>query len=593
MAAAKSKSTPKLKSKSKLQSESTSKSKSHSSSKLGLKLSGFKKAGGESSKNKHKFSKWAPLMVLSSAMMIIIIDTTVLNVSISSMIHDLKTNVQSIQWVISAYALTLAALTVTGGRLGDLFGRKKMFITGAILFAIGSLVTALAPSIGWVIVGNAIIEGIGAALMMPATSALLMNEYQGKDRALAFAVWGGVSASAAAIGPILGGWLTTHYSWRWAFGINLFVVAALLYGSKYLHEAREKGTKTELDFAGIGLSSLGLISIVYGLIESSSYGWWQAIRPFAIFGIKFSPLGLSITPIAIVLGLILLAWFARYEYQLERKGHTPLVSPELFANKQFTFGSLTTMLQTLSMTGIIFSLPIFFQSVLKLDALNTGLGLLPMSIAVMIGAPLSLKLVTKIGSPKKVIMLGLLISLAGAILLRQAFNIDASVWSFAPGLALFGVGMGFGFSQLSNLTLSAISTQQSGEASGVNNTIRQIGSSFGSAVMGAVLLSALTSSTVNQIKLNKVLPEQAKPAITQQIEQAGSNIEFSRPTENADLPPAVAVEIEKGIKQGTVDGNKAAMTMAIVFSLATLAFSSLLPNIKNLEISQDIAKAVH
>ncbi|MCA9349990.1 MFS transporter, partial [Candidatus Saccharibacteria bacterium] len=181
--------------------------------------------------------KWAPLLVLSSALMIIIIDTTVLNVSIRNMITDLNTTVQGIQWVISAYSLTLAALTVTGGRLGDLFGRKKMFQLGAILFALGSLVTSIAPTIGWVIIGNAIIEGIGAALMMPATAALLVNNYQGKDRAMAFAIWGAVAASAAAIGPILGGWLTTYYSWRWAFRINILVVIGLLIGSRFIKEA--------------------------------------------------------------------------------------------------------------------------------------------------------------------------------------------------------------------------------------------------------------------------------------------------------------------------------------------------------------------
>jgi EmrB/QacA subfamily drug resistance transporter len=540
---------------------------------------------------KNKFSKWLPLLVLSSAMMIVIIDTTVLNVSISNMISDLKTNVQSIQWVISAYSLTLAALTVTGGRLGDLFGRKKMFIVGAILFALGSLVTALAPTISWVIIGNAIIEGIGAALMMPATSALLMSTYKGKDRALAFAIWGGVSASAAAIGPILGGWLTTTYSWRWAFIINLFVVAALLYGARCLKESKEEKGGTDLDLIGILLSSLGLVSIVYGLIESSTYGWGKALKPFAIFDNSFAPFGLSVAPIAIAVGIILLAIFAVYELKLEKKGKTPLVSPELFLNKQFTAGSLTTMLQTLSMTGIIFSLPIYYQSVLGLDALRTGFGLLPMSLAVMIGAPLSLRLVGRF-TPKQVIMIGLGLSLIGAILLRNAFSVDASVWSFAPGLVLFGVGMGFGFSQLSNLTLSAVSVKQAGEASGVNNTIRQIGSSFGSAVMGAVLLATLSSSVVTHINDNKNIPDQAKPAITKQVKDAGSNIEFASPEQAQSVPAPIANAVEESIHQSTVDGNKAAMTLAIVFSVATLVFSLLLPNIKNLETSEDISRAV-
>jgi EmrB/QacA subfamily drug resistance transporter len=542
-------------------------------------------------KSNQSFSKWIPLIVLSSAMMIIIIDTTVLNVSISSMIKDLKTNVQSIQWVISAYSLTLAALTVTGGRMGDLFGRKKMFSLGSILFALGSLLTALAPTIAWVIIGNSIIEGVGAALMMPATSSLLVSEYKGKDRGLAFAVWGGVSASAAAIGPIVGGWLTTNYSWRWAFIINLFVVACLLFGSRFLRESREPQSKIDLDLIGIFLSSIGLVSVVYGLIESSTYGWGRALKTFEIFGFSFSPFNLSITPIAILLGVILLALFVAYELKMEKNGKNPLVSPELFLNKQFTVGSLTTMLQTLSMTGIIFSLPIFYQSVLGLDALHTGFGLLPMSLAVMVGAPFSLKLTHRF-TPKVIIMIGLALSLIGATLLRSAFSVDATIWSFAPGLALFGVGMGFGFSQLSNLTLSAVSVKQSGEASGVNNTMRQVGSSFGSAVMGAILLGTLTSSVVSHINNNKLIPSQAKFAVIEQVKTAGSNIEFSSSDQIQNAPPGSTIAIKDSIHRATVDGNRAAMGLAIIFSATTLVFSILLPNIKNLETSEDISKAV-
>lgn len=541
-------------------------------------------------KERRGLVKWLPLIVLSVAVMIIIIDTTVLNVSIRNMIGDLNTNVQNIQWVISAYALTLAALTVTGGRLGDLFGRKKMFVVGAILFAVGSFVTSIAPNIAWVIIGNALIEGVGAALMMPATASLLVNEYQGKDRALAFAIWGGVSASAAALGPILGGLLTTHYSWRWAFRINLVVVALLLIGARFLHEARDKAEKVELDGVGILLSSLGLTSIVYGLIESSSYGWWIAKAPFAILGHSFQPLGLSIAPIAIIFGIILLGLFAWFEKVHEARGHTPLVSLKLFTNKQFTAGSITTAFQALGMSGLIFSVPIFYQSVLHLDAFHTGLGLLPMSIAVMIGAPLALQ-VTKKLTPKRTIQLGFLIGLFGAALIHRAFSVDATVWSFAPGLFMFGIGMGFGFSQLSNLTLSAVSVEQSGEASGVNNTLRQVGQSFGSAVIGAALLATLTSSVVSNIQDDRHIPAQAKPQIIKQVKAAGSNIEFASPSDHKGVPPVIKEGVEKATKQATVDGNKTAMMLTLLFSIGTIAISTLLPNIRNLETEQSVSAA--
>lgn len=540
----------------------------------------------EKFKNSSTIKKWLPLIVLSSALMIIIIDTTVLNVSIRNMIDDLDTNVQAIQWVISAYSLTLAALTVTGGRLGDLFGRKKMFKIGAVLFAIGSLITSLSPTIAWVIFGNAIIEGIGAALMMPATASLLVNNYRGKDRALAFAIWGSVAASAAALGPILGGYLTTNYSWRWAFRINLVVVVLLLLGTKFIKEAHDIREKKQLDFLGIFISSLGLVSIVYGLIESSSYGWWISTSPFAIFNNSATPYGLSISIISIVFGLLMITLFAFYENKRELSGKTPLVSLRIFKNKQFTAGAITTALLAVGQTGLIFAIPIFYQSVLQLDAFHTGLGLIPMSLAIMVGAPSALKL-TKWLTPKRVIQLGFLISVIGVIIMYLTLSINSSALDLAPGLFIYGLGLGFGFSQLGNLTLSAVSVQQSGEASGVNNTIRQIGSSFGSAIIGAALIATLTSNVVQRLETSPLIPNESRAAIVEQVKASGSNIEFAGPIQNLGLTIETQEEITLATHQSTVDGNKVALAFTGGFAFVALLFSNYLPNIRDLETAQD------
>lgn len=531
---------------------------------------------------KRGLKKWVPLIVLASALMIIIIDTTVLNVSIRNMIDDLGTTVQGIQWVISAYSLTLAALTVTGGRLGDLFGRKRMFMIGAVLFALGSFVTSIAPSIAWVIIGNALIEGVGAALMMPATAALLVNHYKGKDRALAFAIWGSVAAVAASIGPILGGWLTTNYSWRWAFRINLVIVVLLLLGARLLQEAHDRTEKIELDGIGILLSSTGLTALVYGLIESSTYGWWMAKQPFAILGQNFAPFGLSVTPVAIALGLVLLGLFVWYEDRHEKRGHTPLVNLGLFKNRQFTSGSLTTAMLAMGQTGLVFAIPIFLQSVRGYDALRTGLGLVPMSLAIMVGAPLGLKLSNKL-LPKQVIQLGFVISLTGILYMYLSLGIDSTPLTLAPGMALYGLGTGFGFSQLGNLTLSAVSVEQSGEASGVNNTIRQIGASFGSAVIGAVLIATLATGVFNRISNNTNIPEQYQAGILAAAKEAGSNIELVRPTGHDSLPQQVQEEVSRSIHEATVDGNKMALAFTGGFVLLALVVSNSLPGIRNLE----------
>src|ERR1700730_7507894 len=229
-----------------------------------------------------RFRKWAPLMVLSLALAIIIIDSPLLNVSLSTLIRELNTNLQSLQWVISAYSLMLAALTVTGGRMGDLFGRKRMFMGGAFIFAIGSFIASISHSVPVLLVGGPIGEGIGAALMMPATASLLVAKYRGHDRAIAFGIWGGVAAAASAIGPILGGFLTTHFTWRWGFRINVVVVALLLIGSVIVEDTQEREGK-RIDWIGVLLSAIGLFFIVFGIIESSTYGWIHARLPFPIW----------------------------------------------------------------------------------------------------------------------------------------------------------------------------------------------------------------------------------------------------------------------------------------------------------------------
>ena len=239
---------------------------------------------GQTGNYPHGLRKWIPLIVLSLALTIIILDTTILNVSLRTIIDDLHTNIQSMQWVITAYSLMLAAFTITGGRLGDLFGRKKMFVVGAIIFAIGSFMTSISHSVGFMIAGEAIIEGIGACLMLPATASLLVSNYTGRDRQIGFGIWGGIAAGAAALGPVVGGWLTTYYSWRWAFRINVFVAAILVAASFLIKEALDKEEKPTIDFVGILLSALGLLSIVFAFIKASTYGWWKAAAPFTLFG---------------------------------------------------------------------------------------------------------------------------------------------------------------------------------------------------------------------------------------------------------------------------------------------------------------------
>jgi EmrB/QacA subfamily drug resistance transporter len=534
--------------------------------------------------------KWVPLIILSLALMIIILDTTILNVSLRTIINDLHTNIQSIQWVITAYALMLAAFTVTGGRLGDLFGRKRMFVVGAIIFAVGSFITSISGSVGIMVLGEAIIEGVGAALMLPATTSLLISNYHGRDRQIGFGIWGGIAAGAAALGPVFGGWLTTYYSWRWAFRINVVVAALLVFGSFLVKEAIDAEERSDIDFVGIALSALGLLSIVFGLIKASTYGWWMAQAPFTVWGYTLPLGGLSATPYFIVLGIVILFLFTLWERHVALIEETPLVSLKLFTNKQFTLGASITALLSLGQAGVSFIIPVFLQSVLNLSPLQTGYAMLPMSLTLLVAAPFS-AYISKFISPKRIIQFGLILDGIGFWVLAISMHANSGQWALAPGFMFFGVGLGLMMSQTSNLTLSAVSVEQSGEASGVNTTLRQVGSTLGSAILGAILLSALGASLISGVNRSTIIPSALKPSITKTVSRQSSNIEFGNGASvaSAGLPAKVGAEIVAISKNATVDASRITLYYGIIFVVLAFLLSLGLPGSADVEANKSVA----
>lgn len=519
---------------------------------------------------------------MSLALAIIIIDTTLLNVSIGNIIRDLHTDIQSLQWVIAAYSLTLAALTVTGGRIGDIYGKKRMFMLGAVIFAIGSFIASISQSFPTLLIGESIIEGIGAALMMPATTSLLVANFHGRDRAIAFGVWGGIAAASSAIGPILGGFLATNYSWRWGFRINVFVTLILLLGSVLIHDPTDKHEKVGLDWGGVFLSSIGLLSFVFGLIESSTYGWLHAKKAFIIFGQSFGLGGYSIVPFAILFGILFLTLFVFWELRQERHDNSPLVSMSLFRNSQFTSGVLTMGVMSLGQAGIIFSIPVFLQSVKELDAFHTGLALLPLSITLLIFGPLSAYL-SKFISPKRLIQIGLFFDVIAIFVMRNSFRVGAEVSDFAPSLALYGMGMGLIMAQINNIALSAVPLRQAGQASGINNTLRQIGTSLGSAIIGAVLLTSLSANFVAGIQTDAFLPLSVRPYLIKVVSQETSRIEFGG---GQALDPSLSPELSQHVQfiahQAIADANKEALLYAAFFTLLGFLVAAKLPNAKKI-----------
>lgn len=536
-----------------------------------------------------RWRKWIPVVVLSLALAIIIIDTTLLNVALSKVIADLHTDLQSIQWVITAYSLTLAALMITGGRLGDLYGRKKMFITGAALFAVGSFIASISNNISTMIAGESIIEGVGAALMMPATSSLLVSTYRGRDRAIAMGVWGGIAAASSAVGPILGGYLTTNFSWRWGFRINVFVAALLIIMSVFVNDSRDREEKSSLDFLGVVLSSLGLLGIVFGAIESTTYGWWKAKQTFVFFGHSLALNGYSIVPCSIVVGVVLLILFGLWQARITKKGHTPLVSLRLFQNKQYTSSVAVTTMMAIGQAGFIFSIPVFFEAVRGLDAYHTGLAFLPMSVTALFFAPIS-AIIGRKWSVKRMIQIGYLCTVIAMILIHRTLGVNAVQSDFILGMIFYGVGLGASMSLLANMTLSAVSVEEAGEASGVNNTFRQLGSTLGSAIIGAALLAAISTNMTNNINDSKVIPSAAKAQITQAVSAQSFSVEFG---DAAKIPgkisPAISEEITRISHQATTDSNKLSILYTLAFSIAGLFLTFFLPNKRDLEQNTSIA----
>jgi EmrB/QacA subfamily drug resistance transporter len=515
--------------------------------------------------------KWAPLMVLSLALAIIIIDSTLLNVSLSTLIRELNTNLQSLQWVISAYSLMLAALTVTGGRMGDLFGRKRMFMGGAIIFAIGSFIASISNSVLVLLIGESIVEGIGAALMLPSTASLLVSKYRGHDRAVAFGIWGSIAAAASAIGPILGGFLTTHYSWRWGFRINLFVVALLLIGSTIIDDNQELEGK-RIDWLGVLLSAAGLFFVVFGIIESEVYGWIRARKPFPLW----QPGSISIAPIALAIGVVILIAFSFWELRLESRGGTPIVSMRLFQNRQFLAGASVVGVLMLAQNGVIFSLPVFLQSVKQLDAFHTGLTLLPMSLMLLIVSPIAAALTRRIAH-KRLVQIGLIVNVVAIVLLRLTIGIDVKLTWLIPGLALYGVGLGLVLSQINNLTLSAVPLREAGEASGVTNTFRQIGISLGSAVIGAILISTIVARLDAAVEENRNISPQSKAAIIHTVRTEAPGLAFGESGIFDALPPDVRSTMIALRREATTVGIQRGFVCGALFALLGLAVSTQLP----------------
>jgi MFS family permease len=421
---------------------------------------------------------------------------------------------------MTAYTLVMAAAMITGAKIGDLIGRKRALRIGLVVYAAGSLLTALSPTVGVLLIGWSLLEGLGAALIMPTVVALVAGNFTGRRRAFAYGVIAASAAVAIAAGPIIGGFVTAEFSWRWVFAAEVPIAAAILIGSKAIADAPASG-RPKLDLVGAGLSAVGLGLVVIGVVQSGAWGW---VQPKIPEGPDATPelWGISAVAWMLVGGLLTLWGFFLWIRRRTATGQAPLVDPALFKNAQVTGGLMVLLMQYLVMMGVFFAMPLFLTMVLGLDSFETGLRMLPLSLALVVAAPAIPKLLPRVG-PRRVCQAGLLLMLFAVLLLAARFEdgADASVTTLP--FILMGLGMGALASQLGNVVVSAVPEERSGEVGGLQYTAQNLGSSLGTALVGAVVIAALSGQFLAGVQGADELSAELKQEATVQF---SAGVEF-------------------------------------------------------------------
>ncbi|HEY4333236.1 MAG TPA: MFS transporter, partial [Ilumatobacteraceae bacterium] len=391
--------------------------------------------------------RWIALVILSSALFIIVLDNTILNVAVPTIIRDFHTQVSALQWVISGYSLVFAALLISFGRLGDILGRRKLFFAGATMFAVGSLLASLSQNVVQLFIGESLLEGIGAAAMLPATLSIISSTFRGRERGSAFAVWGAVAGGAGALGPWLGGILTTHASWRWAFRINVIIAPlAIIAAIFYVRDSKDEHAQG-VDPQGVVAVTIGLLALVFGIIEAGRYGWWSPIGDQSIGGWKWPIHAVSIVPVSLAIAAVALAIFVRVELARAAKKKAVVFDFGDLKYKGFRYGLINTTVLAMGEFGAFFVLPLFLQGGRHLAAVSSGTWLLPAGVMAFVGGGVGGALSRKFG-PKYVITVGLALEATGIWIYAAAFSTSTTFWSLLPGLVLHGIGIGFATSQL-------------------------------------------------------------------------------------------------------------------------------------------------
>jgi EmrB/QacA subfamily drug resistance transporter len=518
--------------------------------------------------------RWWPLVALATAQFVMVLDQSVMNVSISTLVEDFDTTVTTIQAVITLYCLVMAMFMLTGAKIGDIIGRRRAFMVGLVIYGAGSAVTAAAPTVFVLALGWSILEGLGAALVLPALAALISGNFAGKERKVAYAVIGGVAGAGIAIGPILGGWATTELSWRVVFVGEVALVLFILVMTRLISDVPRDLPVPHLDLVGTALSATALGAIVLGTLQSSTWGW---VRPK---NSPIEPFGFSLTLFVIALGGALVWAFVTWQRHREETGADPLVHLDLLRVPPLRSGLIGLFSQNLILMGVFFVIPLYLQLVLGLDALQTGIKMLPVSVTMFLASALGSRLSSRY-PVRSIVRSGLSVTVVAIIALLATVQPDLADGAFAASMAVLGVGMGLIVSQLGNVVQSSVDASGRGEAGGLQYTGQQLGSSLGIALIGAIVLVGLSGAFVTKITEDERISAEVSQQVSVAVE---SGIDFvstdaiRTAAQEAGLDAATTDALVEDYQQAQLGSLKAGLLAAAFLALASLAFTRDLPH---------------
>jgi MFS family permease len=513
------------------------------------------------------------LLTLASGQFLMTLDSSVMNVSIATVAKDVGTTVTGIQGAITAYTLVMASLMITGAKIGAIIGRKRAFAIGCVIYGCGSFTTSIAQSLPVLLFGWSFLEGVGAALILPAIVALVAGNFPTERRPAAYGLVAAAGAVAVAVGPLIGGFCTTYFSWRWVFAGEVVIVLAILLLTRRIADAPAE-ERPKLDLVGAALSALGLALLVFGVLRSSEWGW---IQPKAD-GPSWA--GLSPTVWLILGGLFVIWLFSRWEVWRYDRGQEPLVRPGLLRNRQLSGGLVMFFFQYLMQAGLFFVIPLYLSVCLGLSALATGARLLPLSITLLVAAIGIPRLFPDI-SPRLVVRSGLLALLAGTVVLLVFLDESSGAEVVFVPLLLIGLGIGALASQLGAVTVSAVPDEESPEVGGVQNTMTNLGASMGTALAGSIMIAAVSTAFLTNIQQSDAIPARVKEAA--QVELAGgvafvSDADVEAALDVAGVSRRAVEPTLEAYREARIDGLDAALAILAAAALGALFFTQRIPS---------------